>query len=408
MRTLQEEMRLREDLATAQKQPGYHLDIGAKVKVLAHHLKKYPIFYGSLQKASDPCFICGASLRKLKNPHYGVKKDVQGKKKRRKERFELIRAARAKAAKMPEGEAKRATLKTADEFARYMDAAEKAVLSRDAYHFTDDKINAEGAPAGYLRGSENPELLKKFGISRSDLAPRRSMFRAEIYLPDPDVFGADAKPVLVLKGTDLTCPDDIEADVAQAGGKPNNYYKQAIELGKLLSKNTYGRFEAAGHSLGGGMASAVGMVTGCVATVFNPAGLHPNTVAPYIKNVPTDPSNISAYVVKGEVVNSGQDAANDAGRIMMISSAQTFLPSLIPAGGAPLMVGVQLCSAPNQVGVRTNLPPQIGSETPNIVKRHLMDTVISSLEQEKRKEQMELKKFLLQKGRVIHGTEKLV
>jgi hypothetical protein len=404
IRALEEELQIREDLAKLQKRTGLHVEIADQTRLLFHRLKSFPLFYGSFQKISDPCFTCGMTLSKLRNPYYGIKKDVKGKKQRRKERFKLIKAARANAAKFPAGEARQSILKTADEFARYMDAAEKAVLSRDVYHYTDDKINAEGAPVGYLRGSENPEILEKYGISRSMLVPAKSKFRAELYSPDPEIFGADAKPVLVFKGTDPSCPDDCEADLHQAAGHESDYYKRGVDLANLLNQNTGGKFEIAGHSLGACIGSAGGVVTGCVTTVYNPAGLHPNTVLQYNKNVTTDASQISAFVVEGEVVNSGQDSANLLGKRMTALVKNSPLPSFDPALIVTRLLA-QLHSIPTQVGRRTTLPSQIGLKTPNIVTRHLMDTVISSIEQEKRKYQQTLKRFLLPVRAVTNETE---
>lgn len=407
LRILKEEMQIREELARVQAKPGTQLELDAAKKKLTWHLKSYPLYYGSFQMVSDPCFQCGAGLKKLRNPSYGVKKDVEGKKKRRNERFLLIREARATAAKMPDGNEKRTILKAADDFVGNIDGAEKAILSRDAYHYTDKKIKAEGAPTGYSRASEHPEMLRKYGISKDMLEPAKSKFRAELYIPDPEVFGTDTRPVIILKGTDPGCLEDFKADLLQARGKATGYYDQAIALGKILSKYTRGEFEAAGHSLGGGMASAIGTITGCPTTVFNPAGLHPNTVAPYNKNITNDTSNISAFVVKGEALNSSQDAANGLGRRMMLSSAKSQLPQLSPARLAPLLVGAQLSSVPSQVGSRINLPAQIGFRLPHTMERHSMDTVISSIEQEKRKNQRELRQLLLQNRRVTNGTENL-
>jgi hypothetical protein len=398
VRLLREELLIRENLAAVQQQAGNRRGVEAQKKMLAQHVQSHPLCYGSFQKAADPCFVCGAGLRKLRNPLYSERKNVQGKKQRRQERFELIRSARANAAKMPEGDARRKVLKAADDFSHNIDGAEKAVLSRDVYHFTDKEIKREGAPTGYLRGSEHPELLAKYHISKNQLVPPNSNFRAEIYFPDPEVFGADAKPILTFKGTDLTCPDDDIADVLQAGGNVSSYYKQAIELGQLLDKYTNGQFEVTGHSLGGGMASAVGMITGCFSTIFNPAGLHPKTVAPYIKKTLSDQSQISSYVVEDEILNAGQDTANRLGQRMLVSSSQSSRPLLTPSRLASVVVGVQLSSIPSSVGARTTLPAVIGGKKPNIISRHLMKTVIASLEQEKKKDQTFLKKTLPGKG----------
>ena len=405
LKALKGEALIREELAKAQAKSGIVLE--AIKKKLADHLKGYPLYYGSLQKISDPCFKCGAGLKKLRNPSFGVTKDIQGKKKRRMERLALIREARATAAKMQDGNEKRSLLKDADDFARNIDGAEKAILSRDVYHYTDEKINAEGAPVGYSRGSENSEILKKYGIPRELLEPNKSKFRAELYIPDPEVFGAGAKPVLVFKGTDLNCLEDYNADLSQASGNGSDYYKKAIKLGNFLNKKTYGKFEVAGHSLGGGMASAVGTVTGCQTTVFNPAGLHPNTVASYNKNVMGDTLNVSAFVIKGEVLNSSQDAINSLGHRLMLASANSQMPLLSVARLAPLLVGAQFSSIPSQVGSRTNLSAQIGFKTPNPIKRHSIDTVISSIEQEKKENMKLLRQLLLPDRRVTYDLEYL-
>jgi len=394
LQTLRKEREIREELVRAETEK-QRQQMNPIKRALLDHVKKYPLYYGALRVASDPLFQCGAGLRKQQKPSsYRAKLDLEGKKKRRKERFALISNARAKAANMPDGEEKRSVLRAADDFTRNIDAAEKAVLSRDAYHYTDNAMKSEGAPTGYLRGSENPEILKKYGISREMLQPRDSKFRAEVYIPDSEVFGPDAKPIIAFKGTDLTCLEDCKADLDQAMGKANVYYRNAINLGKALSESTGGKFESAGHSLGGGMASAVGVVTGCQTTVFNPAGLHVNTVAGRNKNLTTDASTVSAYVVDGEIVNSGQDAANMLGKEMMLSAATSRLPFLAPARLASLVFGVQLSSVPAQVGQRYKLSAEAEFSTPDLVTKHLMNTVVSCIEEQKKKDQTTLKQSL--------------
>jgi len=407
IKALNEELRIREDLADAQKRPGIRREIAVQTKLLIQHVKSYRLNYGSFQKASDPCFTCGASLRKLQNPYYGVKKDTQGKKKRRKERLELIRASKANAAKKPEGEAKRSALKTADEFARYMDAAEKAVLSRDVYHYTEDDINAGGAPTGYLRASENPDILKKYGIPREMLAPESSGFRAELYIPDQEVFGPDAKLILVFKGTTPSNLDDDEADAMQAVGLKGEYYERGQRLGHILYHNTGGFLEIAGHSLGACIGSAVGIATGCSTFAYNPAGLHKNTVASFHKDITSDASNVSSFVVDGEFLNSGQDWAKDIGKKMVDVSNAHHLPSYDPARFIPLSVGKLLSSVPTLVGKRTPVPCQTASIKSSSIVKHKMDVVIGSIEQEKRRMQRLLKQSLQPKREASHDTENL-
>lgn len=147
------------------------------------------------------------------------------------------------------------------------------------------------------------------------------------------------------------------------------------------------------------MASGAGVVTGGPTTAFNPAGLHPNTVAPYGKDVTADASNVSAFVVDGEILNSGQDAASRLARNMLVFSGESQLPFMSPIRLTPLIVGARLSKVPTQVGSRTTLPAENGSNAPDIVSRHLMDAVINSLEQEKKKDQTTLRQSLQQNRR---------
>ena len=152
------------------------------------------------------------------------------------------------------------------------------------------------------------------------------------------------------------------------------------------------------------MGSAVGVITGCDATVFNPAGLHINTVAPHKKNVTTDASSVSAFVVDGEIVNSSQDVANIVGTRLILYSAKSPQPFLSPVRIATLVVGVKSLAVPSHVGLRRNLPSHIGLRSPNILSRHSMVTVLVSIEQEKQKDKMTLRQSLQQYPRAIHGS----
>lgn len=179
-------------------------------------------------------------------------------------------------------------------------------------------------PTGYVRGSEHPELLqtmfpdKSLSEIQDFLQPDKSGFRAEIYLPDKSVLGEDAKPVLVFKGTsgkihdangtrDTAAEDWLTANLPQGMGLQTDYYDRAMRLAVMLKDSIGDNFEIAGHSLGGGMASAASAVTGMHATTINSAGLHPNTAARYVGNHP----GVQLYAAKGRV-----DAYNVAGDVL--------------------------------------------------------------------------------------------
>ncbi|WP_306534997.1 type VI secretion system tip protein TssI/VgrG [Geobacter sp.] len=299
----------------------------------------------------------------------------QGKKERRAARFQLIADARKKAATMKEPD-KSTVLKAADDFKQNIDGAEKAVLSADAYHYVND---VGAVPVGYLRGSESPLRLPK-GITKEMLAPRGSGFRAEIYYPDKEILGPDAKPVLVFKGT--TSREDWKNNFQQGLGKESDYYKKAMNLASLMNQATNGNFEIAGHSLGGGMASAAGVITGAPTTTFNPAGLHNNTVAAYGKSR-ADGKHIMDYIVKGEVLNAGQDGITTVGSKMVekgISLGGITGPAIAMAGAKVLAD-----SPPTHVGKEIPLPGKVGASGKEVlfrdpISRHSMGSTIPAIE----------------------------
>jgi hypothetical protein len=201
-------------------------------------------------------------------------------------------------------------------------ARDMAALADDVYDAADGKKAKDQPPAGYIRASANPEALRAAGIDWSNdqiqdrLHPKDSGFRAEIYLPDPAILGKDAKPVLVFKGTDSDKNEDWLNNARQGAGMQSDYYDRAMGLALALKtefNNNEKMFEIAGHSLGGGLASAASAVTGAQATTFNSAGLHPETAPRFLEGRPqfnTD-TTVNAYQVKGEVLTSVQNGLSN-------------------------------------------------------------------------------------------------
>ena len=217
----------------------------------------------------------------------------------------------------------------ADQLERQYHAREIAGLADDVYR------SAAHEPAlqiGWRRASEHPELLRQAGVDWSDeqvrryLQPDDSNFRAEIYLPDPAVFGPNAKPVVAYKGSNgpvvardqqgnpvlrESAPEDWLNNGRQGSGLESDYYNRAMELAADLNSSALGnRFEIAGHSLGGGLASAASAVTGIPATTINAAGLHASTAQRYaerngLATFDTD-QTVTAYQVKGEILTDVQ------------------------------------------------------------------------------------------------------
>lgn len=215
----------------------------------------------------------------------------------------------------------------ADRLQETYHAREVSGLAADVYQ----SAKHDGAPpVGWARATTDPEAMRAAGINVSDeeirdlLEPPQSGFRAEIYIPDKRVFGEDAKPVVVFKGStgrivDPLAPggmresggEDFLNNGRQAIGLRSDYYDRAMLLATRLKSEASGGFEIAGHSLGGGMASAASAVTGAPATTFNAAGLHPQTAARYGKDngLPTfnTRDTVHTYETSGEVLNDVQN-----------------------------------------------------------------------------------------------------
>lgn len=226
-----------------------------------------------------------------------------------------------------------AAIARASELERTYHADNMAVLAKDTYWSAmEGKAPDEGkhAPPGWIRASENYDLLRERapGLAhmtdkqlRDYLKPDNSGFRAEIYLPDPKVLGPGYNPVIVPKGSagEVMGPDGnlhasgaedfVANNFPQSVGLKTDYYDRAMRLARFMENNGVVA-EYSGHSLGGGMASAMSAVTGRPATTWNAAGLHPETPARFARENPGtqvhDTSHtVTSYQIKGELLNDG-------------------------------------------------------------------------------------------------------
>jgi len=86
--------------------------------------------------------------------------------------------------------------------------------------------------------------------------------------------------VVSFRGTEATW-EDIKTDIEQGAGVVPIQYRMAIEIGdvirQIVSDNPDIKISITGHSLGGGLATIAGVVSGQPTVVFNPAGVHKNT-----------------------------------------------------------------------------------------------------------------------------------
>jgi len=241
------------------------------------------------------------------------------------QRNEFIAEMRAQAARS--GDSKIAA--EANALERQYHVRDVAGLADDVY---ESAAHRPSSQPGWIRASEHPDLLRQAGVNWTDqqikqyLQPDDSNFRAEIYLPDPKVYGPDVKPVVCYKGSNgaVVAHDNSGKEVTresasedwvnnglQGAGLESDYYNRAMRLANDLKNSPLGHgFEIAGHSLGGGLASSASAITGVSAITFNSSGLNPITAQRFAEkqglSVFGTDKTITAYQVKGEVLTDGQ------------------------------------------------------------------------------------------------------
>lgn len=122
---------------------------------------------------------------------------------------------------------------------------------------------------------------------------------------------------------------DWANNVQQAVGLPAKQYDQAIALAKAVREaidtcyNERVPLEFAGHSLGGGLASAQAVVLSeCPAVTFNAAGVHRFTIdRQKVKLTQDTTQNITAYQVRGDILTVVQGGASSVFQGLVVPKA---------------------------------------------------------------------------------------
>jgi uncharacterized Zn-binding protein involved in type VI secretion len=305
---------------------------------------------------------------------------------RRRERLRQLALGRDKAAQMSDGDERTKLVAAIERFAFNIHGAEMAQLSANVYR-PKAGDPPKPTPTGWKNISNDPNRLKKLGLEQSDLHVPGSNYRAQVYEPDPAVFGDDMKTTIAFKGTDPASGEDWQNNLDQGLDNDSLYYRQAVGIGTKLDKRG-ANVEITGHSLGGGMASGASRASGAPATTFNAAGLHENTVAHY-GGTPIIPKeeNINVYQVDDEFLTGTQEPGTK-GEI-----AAELIGELLGGPEGAVLGGLAreaLAEAmPDALGIRHPLP---GHGDP--ISRHGMDVVIEGIEAQKLEDQAAILRFI--------------
>ena len=188
-----------------------------------------------------------------------------------------------------------------------------------------------------LEGYEplNAEELANLGVKSTDLNDTKTGFKADIYKDKNGDY------VLVYRGT-YSDPDHPENDLVhdwskewtddnmrQGLGMGSEQYEKSIDIAKRVNRNKPKdkQLTIAGHSLGGGLATAAGAATGSKTYAFCPAGVHPNTYKKYGVQNP-DTSKVHTYYSNQDFLNMASNNLSlmpkAAGERIMLHTLDNF------------------------------------------------------------------------------------
>lgn len=181
-----------------------------------------------------------------------------------------------------------------------------STLLQDNYVVTDLRHGIPGTgptlPGTWTRMSDDE-------LRAADIAPAlqhdaRSGFDASFYR------NAQGQVVLAFTGTDEG--KDWLHNFGQGLGLRDEQYDQAIKLGERAKRAFGDGVVFTGHSLGGGLAAASGMVNEVPAVTFNAAGVHDRTLERYgydadILKRQAEQGLIRSYAVKNELLTYLQE-----------------------------------------------------------------------------------------------------
>jgi len=205
---------------------------------------------------------------------------------------------------------------------------ELAALAEAVYDPRRTRVEINGAVWNRIE-SADPSAIPG---SRGGRHTPHSGFKAAVFQRE----GSDHY-VLAFAGTDGLDAPDWRTNIGQGLGLGAAQYRQAVNYAHA-AKARYGNnlTHITGHSLGGGLATTASAVTGVPAVVYNPAGVHRNT----LKSLGIDYKKFSKQAEAGQVRNYivQGDPLNFANKIPLLTPPSLGAKTIIrdPARGGPV------------------------------------------------------------------------
>ena len=315
---------------------------------------------------------------------------LKSKAERVKARKKKIQEGGEKAKDMPPGQNKETLDHAVSRLEQNNTAVERARLAKDTYN-----VGQGDPPEGWDRvGKDDMDKLgiktNRFPQFKSDFNPdeyKKGGFYPELYKSRKDVFGEE-KYVLSFRGTIPTSLQDWgEGNIKQGVGAESEYYSSAMAIASNIKEATAGKgmqLETTGHSLGGGLATAGGIVADVPFYAFDPAGVHPKTLERSGAFTREQANKLGQnYYAKGEILTFVQ---NPLTQTLLVGAPITY-------GAAGPMFKLPVLSNAKEVADATakgegiqGMSPGLAGKLKNLVNKvelHDMDYVIAGLEQQK-------------------------
>lgn len=183
---------------------------------------------------------------------------------------------------------------------------ELSALLQDNYEVTDarrgEPLPPPSLPGTWARMAD--EDLRAAGIDPALMHDSKSGFDASFYR------NADGAVALAFTGSDEA--RDWKTNFGQGLGFRDVQYDQAIALGQEAKQAFGDNLVLTGHSLGGGLAAASGMVNEIPTVTFNASGVHDRTVERYgfdaeVLKREAAQGLVRSYAVKNEILTHLQE-----------------------------------------------------------------------------------------------------
>jgi hypothetical protein len=232
--------------------------------------------------------------------------------------------------------------------------AQLAKLSRYVYEDKNDPVNLS---TDWQKAIQPASVLQQINNANSNIEG----FNAALF---DDNTVTPTKKVLVFRGTDDFM--DAITDLVNGVGFLTPQYQAAVNIALNL-KLSYPEIEFAGHSLGGGLASAAAAVTGKEATIFNPASIDYGVISSLTISPPISPSifeankaNVKAIINDKDPLNGLQDNRNNI--LPVIAALGVFYPPLLVL--APVIVATVTNGGLQKAYTNTRIPINDGAKDP--------------------------------------------